>query len=71
MYSIYDIGFNFFKKLFSEYFLLNSLVVLILGWCFNDVMHIKMCTGCLIYDFTGVADTGIEDNAIINENIQK
>ena len=39
----YDIGFKFFKKLFSEYFLLNSLVVLILSWCFNEVMRIKIC----------------------------
>ena len=67
----YDIGFKFFKKLFSEYFSLNSLAVLMLDWCFNDVMHIKMCIGCLIYHFTGIANTGIEDNAVINENIQK
>ena len=34
---------TFFKKLFSEYFSLNSLVVLILSWCFNEVMRIKIC----------------------------
>ena len=37
-----------------------------------------MCIGCLkcvldrqLYRFTGIVDTGIEDNVLINENIQK
>ena len=43
----YDIVFIFFKELFSEYFSLSSLVVLMLSWCFNEVTRSKMCIGWL------------------------
>ena len=58
----------FFKELFSEYFSLSSLAVLILSWCFNEVT--RVLDGQL-YRFTGIADTGIEDNVVINESIKK